>query len=179
MGTVTDNVVAIYIAITPNGMIAKQDDDTTWISEIEWGKFSRFVNDHGNMVIGKRTYEILVALNELKRPELGSIKTVVLSDTRIDIHDPSHVSVAYSPREALAQLKEFETVVIAGGGNMNSSFMREGLVDELFLDIEPIVFGSGIRVFDDAVFEANLELVDVLRYAKDGLQLRYRVKKRA
>jgi dihydrofolate reductase len=177
MGAGTDSVVAIYIAITPNGMIAKRDDDTTWISEIEWGMFSRFVNDHGNMVIGKRTYEILVAHDEFNRPELGSIRTVVLSDTRIDVHDPSHVSVAYSPTEALAQLGEFETVVIAGGGSMNSSFMRENLVDELFLDIEPIVFGSGIRVFDDANFEANLELVDVLRYARHGVQLRYRVKR--
>ncbi|MBI5016569.1 MAG: hypothetical protein HZB55_13900 [Deltaproteobacteria bacterium] len=104
MRTGKDSVVAIYIAITPNGMIAKRDDDTTWISEIEWSMFSRFVNDHGNMVIGKRTYEILVAHDEFKRPELGSIRTVVLSDTRIDVHDPSHVSVAYSPREALAQL---------------------------------------------------------------------------
>jgi len=177
MGVEKDGVVAIYIAITPNGMIAKLDDDTTWISQIEWGMFSRFVNDHGNMVIGRRTYEILVAHDEFKRPELGSIRTVVLSDTRIDVHEPSHVSVAYSPSEALAQLKEFNKVVIAGGGNMNSSFMRDGLVDELFLDIEPIVFGSGIRVFDDADFEANLELVEVLRYAQDGVQLRYRVKR--
>ena len=117
-----NRVVAIYIAITPNGMIAKRDDNTTWISEIEWGMFSRFVNDHGNMVIGKRTYEILVANDEFKRPELGSIRTVVLSDTRIDVHDPTHVSIAYSPGEALSQLEEFATVVIAGGGNMNSSF---------------------------------------------------------
>jgi len=165
---------AIYIAITPNGMIARADESADWISESEWKLFSKFVNGHGNMIVGKRTYEILLAHGEFARPELSAIATVVLSDVPLAVEDPNH-AVARSPAEAIALLEGHETIVIAGGGRMIGSFMKENLVDELYLDIEPIVFGKGITLFEGAEFEATLKLKGVQQIGENEIQLRYEV----
>jgi len=166
---------AIYIAITPNGMIARADESASWISESEWKLFSEFVNKHGNMIIGKRTYEILLEHGEFERPQLREVKTVVVSDVPLRVHDAQRIAVARSPAEAIALLRDFSTAVVAGGGELNASFMKEGLVDELYLDIEPIVFGRGIPLFREADFEASLKLLGVEHIGKDEVQLRYAV----
>ncbi len=44
--------VILYMAVTPNGMIAKKNDDTSWVSEIEWKNFSSMIKKYGNMIIG-------------------------------------------------------------------------------------------------------------------------------
>ena len=75
----------------------------------------------------------------------------------------------------LDKLKKFETVIIAGGGILNSSFLKEGLIDELYLDIEPIAFGKGINVFENEDFEANLELLETKQLSPNEIQLHYKV----
>ncbi len=164
----------IYIAITANGFIARADESADWISDSEWGLFRNFVNAHGNMIVGKRTYEILLEHGEFARSELSSIQTVVLSDVPLVVQAPNH-QVARSPVEAIEALAAYETIVIAGGGRMNGSFIRENLVDELYLDVEPIVFGKGIALFEGADFEAKLKLKSVQHIGESEVQLRYEV----
>jgi len=44
-------------------------------------------------------------------------------------------------------LRDFEEVIVAGGGMLNASFIADNLVDEICLDIEPIILGEGIPLF--------------------------------
>ena len=67
--------------------------------------------------------------------------------------------------------------MVCGGGELNSSFMKENLVDEMYIDIEPLVFGKGIKVFADAVFEKKLELIETKKFSPNEIQLHYKVKK--
>ena len=55
--------------------------------------------------------------------------------------------------------------------------MKEKLVNEIILDIEPLLFGKGIKLFADEDFEAKLELVEVKNLSKNTLQVKYDVKK--
>jgi len=84
-----------------------------------------------------------------------------------------------SPKDILALLeaKGFKTVFLAGGGQLNSSFMKDGLVDEVYFDVEPLLFGKGIKVFADADFECTLELLDTKQLNAHTVQLHYRVHK--
>jgi len=80
-------------------------------------------------------------------------------------------------KAALDILKDADEVVVAGGGKLNASFLKEGLVDEIYLDVEPIAFGKGIKLFDDEDFEVNLELIEVNKISQNEIQLHYKVKK--
>lgn len=166
--------VLLYMAVTPNGFIAKSDDDTSWISKEEWSCYSEAVRRAGNLVVGRRTYNILTKQPEFS--ELKEVRVVVVSQKNFPMKSSNHF-IAHSPREALKQLKNFKEVVVAGGGILNSSFMKENLIDEIYLDVEPILFGKGIRVFLEEDFEARLELVGTKKISNNEIQIHYRVKK--
>lgn len=84
-----------------------------------------------------------------------------------------------SPKEVLKMLEEkgFDTAFLAGGGHINSAFIKDGLIDEIYLDVEPIVFGKGIKLFADSDFEYQLEFLEVNKLNKNTVQLHFKVKK--
>ncbi|MDB4887421.1 MAG: bifunctional deaminase-reductase domain protein [Gemmatimonadetes bacterium] len=72
------------------------------------------------------------------------------------------------------------TLMLEGGGGINGSFLRAGLVDEVSLLVAPVVDGTVGRasIFDVAekgVTPQRLRLEEVERRADDMLWLRYRV----
>jgi dihydrofolate reductase len=112
------------------------------------------------MIIGKRTYEVMIENDEFNRSNLNKIKTVVLTnDTSLKIHNSEFVSVASFPQEAISILHKqgFETIMVCGGGGSNASFIKENLIDEIYLDIEPIAFGKGIHLFAESEFENEIK----------------------
>jgi dihydrofolate reductase len=88
-------------------------------------------------------------------------------------------SVAKTPKDALAILEKegFNNTLVAGGGTLNTSFMAENLIDEIYLDVEPIVFGKGIRLFRENDFEAKLKLFGTKKLSENEIQLHYQVLK--
>lgn len=155
-------------------MIAKKDDNTDWISKTEWDSYSSAVRSAGCLVVGRRTYDILTKQKGFA--EFKNVKVVVVSSKDFQVMASNHF-IAFSPKEALEKLKDFETVIVAGGGILNMSFLKENLVDEIYLDIEPIILGEGIKVFDNDDFEAKLELLGKNQLSPDEIQLHYKVVK--
>ncbi len=164
----------LYMAISANGYIAKEDDNTSWISKEEWDSYSAFVRKVGSMIIGHRTYDILTKQPEFS--ELKEVKIVVVSHENFKTLAPNHLTTR-TPQQALSLLKDLDEVVVAGGGKLNSSFMKEGLIDEIYLDVEPLVFGKGIKLFADDDFEYRLKLLDINKLNKNTVQLHYAVKR--
>jgi len=166
------------MAMNANGMIAKENDDTSWVSDTEWEGFKEFVKRAGNIVIGRRTYEVMKRGGEFN--VLGDIKVFVLThDFYIGDDNPNIIFTDQHPRDLVESIQNqgFSEILITGGGNLNALFMKEGLVDEIYLDIEPKVFGKGIKLFADEDFEADLELIDIKKFSPNEIQLHYKVKK--
>jgi len=66
-------------------------------------------------------------------------------------------------------------VVIIGGANTGQQALRSGLVDELQIDVMPVLFGGGLRMFDNVDMEAvRLEKVKVVEFGM-RTHLRFRV----
>jgi dihydrofolate reductase len=64
-------------------------------------------------------------------------------------------------------------VDIAGGASTVRQALAAGVVDELLLDIVPVLLGSGERIFD-GVTDVRLEPVEVL-HSPNATHVRYRV----
>jgi dihydrofolate reductase len=79
---------------------------------------------------------------------------------------------------ALEQAKEAaggKDVSLGGGANVIQQYLAAGLVDELQLNVVPIVLGDGTRLFDNnAGADVKLEAVRVLE-TPDVTHLKYRV----
>lgn len=164
--------VVLYMAMSTDGYIAKKNDETSWSKE-EWQSFSQFVKEAGNLVVGRKTFEIMKSGGEFKK--IGNPEVVVVSSKRIV--ESSKVEGAKSPEEAVGKLrvKGFSTIVVGGGSKLNASFMKAGLIDEIYLDIEPQIFGKGKPLFSEEEFECRLKLLGTKMLSKDTIQSHYKV----
>lgn len=166
--------VSLYMAVSTNGMIAKGDNDTSWISKEEWDSYSLAVRTAGNVVMGRRTYEIITKQPEFQ--EFKDVRVVVVSSKSFKTLNSNHIAVN-SPIKAIKSLKNFKEIIIAGGSILNTSFLGDNLVDEIYLDIEPVILGRGIKLFEDIDFETSLELIETKKLSHNEIQLHYRVKR--
>ena len=164
------------MAITANGYIAKEDNTTSWVSETEWEGYKKMMKEVGNAIIGRKTFD--VALREGDFPFEGCLNVVVTSK-RIENKWGNDVVFVKSPQEALAMLadKGFASALVCGGGVLNADFMKENLIDEIYLDVEPIILGKGIKLFADVDFETKLELIGIKNLSENEVQLHYKVVK--
>lgn len=157
--------------MTANGYIARENDDTPWSID-EWKSFAEVVGRTKNMIIGRKTYEIMKFENEFAK--IGDPFVIVITSER---KEEEGVKFEQNPINALSRMQAsgYDEVLIAGGSQLNSSFMKEGLVSEIYLDVEPLIFGKGIKLFAESDFEERLELLGVKQLSKNTVQLHYRV----
>lgn len=166
--------VILYMQITANGFIAKPDDNTDWISSEDWANYNTTVQKTGAVIIGRKTYELIA--KQTGFDDLEKVKVVVVSHNDFETVIENHLK-ASTPQQALELLKDCSEVIVGGGGTLNSSFMKAGLVDGIYLDVEPVIFGKGIPVFAPEDFECELELLETRNITKNSIQLHYGVKK--
>lgn len=81
--------------------------------------------------------------------------------------------------EAIAKAKELagSRIVAVAAGDVAGQALALGLVDEVAIDVVPVVFGSGKRYFGSVSSQHLLEDPDVVIRGDRVLHLRYRVRR--
>ncbi len=163
------------MGVTPNGYIAKEDGNSEWTSEDDIKGFFECSKKCGNIIMGKNTF--LEALRQGYFPFPEALNLVMSHDKIANIWGESVLVTSQLPWEILSTLdqKGFKEAFLAGGGALNSSFLKEKLIDEIYFDIEPLLFGKGIKVFSEVDFECELELMEVNKLNANTVQLHYKV----
>jgi len=71
-----------------------------------------------------------------------------------------------------------KNVVVVGGANVIQQCLNAGLVDELQIDLMPVLLGDGLRLFEHLETEQiRLEKIKVVEIPGGGLDISYRVLK--
>lgn len=60
------------------------------------------------------------------------------------------------------------------GGNVAQQLIALGLVDEIFIHLVPVLFGSGTRLIENLSKHVQLETIEVIE-TKEAIHLRFRV----
>lgn len=81
--------------------------------------------------------------------------------------------------EEMAKLKaqSGKNIVIMGSPSITRTFMSLGLLDELQLNVNPVVLGGGIRLFDGGEGGQGLTLVATRRFASGVVAIHYAPKR--
>ena len=159
-------------------MIAREDNSEDFISDENWDGFIATARKHGNVVYGRKTYEIVQTWEKKYLESLKGVKKIIVSrEGKMKLGgDCIH---AISPGDALQKLESegFETALVAGGSTLNAAFAKRELLDEIILNMNSVVIGKGIPVFASDTFDLQLELLDTKKITDNILQLRYKVVK--
>jgi dihydrofolate reductase len=168
--------ITIYIAASVNGFISNSRNVPDWLSaEYGQGFFERCQTAKA-VIMGKKTYDIL-APDHL--PVKADGATVVLtSHTDIAPANPTVVFTSAGPGDIVAMLekKGFSEAVIVGGASTMSQFINAGLVNDIFMVVEPILFGGkALPLVENVARDVQLKLVDSKRLNDSTLQLHYQI----
>lgn len=157
----------MVMASTVDGRIAKSSDHRVdWTSKEDKQYFVKTTKEHGVVIMGRATYDTI------GRPLPGRLNIVLTREKRDDIPGTlEHFSG--SPRELVASLEKrgYASAVLAGGANVNGQFIKDGLVSEIHLTLEPTLFGKGIGVVEGVDVDVNLALERVERLNERGAVL--------
>jgi dihydrofolate reductase len=166
--------VLLLAAMTIDGKIARGTHEVIdWSSPEDKSMFMRVSQEAGVLIMGRNTYETL------ERPLPGRLH-VVLTHRIGSQPAPEQVEFTSAPpADILADLERrgYGTVILAGGAATNRTFIDAGLVDELWLTVEPLAFGNGISLLGQTPLSLRLRLIQSEHLNESSLQLRYQVQK--
>ena len=99
----------------------------------------------------------LKTFNTIGKP-LSGRRNIVYSETIIDI--PGIETTDLKPTDLIQKLEKegVKDVAICGGSTIYTMFLKSGLVNKIYLTIEPVIFGSGIKLFNEPV-EQKFKLI--------------------
>jgi dihydrofolate reductase len=191
MGTVVmHNVVSV------DGYIADEADDVgplfEWYSNGDTalgegsGMVSRVSAEYvqpvwdsiGSTVIGRHLFDMTNGWEGT--PPAGDHVVVVSHRPKPDgWHPEASYHFVDDVAQAIAKAKELagERTVAVAAGNVGGQALALGLVDEVAMDVVPVVFGSGKRYFGSVDRQYLLEDPEVVIRGDRVLHLRYRVRR--
>lgn len=167
---------AVFLGLSVDGRIARPDGDVEWLTSRGAAAgdagFTPFVESVDALVMGRRTYEAIAAIEHwpyLERP-VHVISTTLAAD-----EDP-RIIVHSSPEAAVDALQQDgHRRVYADGGQTVRWFLAAGLVDELTLSHVPVLIGDGPSLFGPLGGDVDLEHVRTAVLDGGMVQTTYRV----
>lgn len=168
--------ISIYIAMSIDGYIARQDGGLDWLQYGHTGDedygFKKFINNIDVIVLGRNTYEVVSAFAEWPYKDK---KVIVLSRSLQAVREEAELFSGQLPELASKLHSMGCKHVWVDGGVTVSKFLEAGLVDDITISIIAKILGSGIPLFSTMQKEHNCHLVSTQSYPSGLVQLKYDV----
>ena len=171
--------VTMVSVCSADGKMTRGDDPLVqhWSSKEDFAHFMELINAHKLLVMGRKTFE---AVEPHPQPErLRVVLTSTPDDFAAAVIPGQLEFSSAAPRDLVASLegRGYDSLLLLGGGHVNAAFLQAGLVNELYMTIEPVLFGMGTPMVDGAVPNVQLQLLDTRPLNDTGtLLLHYVVK---
>jgi dihydrofolate reductase len=158
--------ITLIMVTTIDGKIARNDHQfVDWSSKEDKRLFYRLTRKAGVVIMGHNTFETF------SPPLPGRLHIVITSTTVDKTNIPGQVEyTSASPEEIVADLEArgYKEAALTGGAQVNALFLKAGLIDEISLTIEPLIFGSGLDLFRGADFNVRARLVQMEKLNDEG-----------
>ena len=169
--------VFIIAALTADGFIAKNPGQSTltWRSKGDRQFFIAKTKEARVVVMGLNTAKTS------KRPMPDRLNIIYAKSKEELPHWKEFEGWEVTQKEPSALLQElsergYEQVAICGGSTIYTMFMQAGVVDILYLTVEPVLFGQGMNIFNKEI-DAKLQLVSTQTLEDSTILQKYNVLK--
>ena len=162
--------IILMMAITADGKIAKSSDHfPNWTSKEDKKMFAKISKKHGAVIMGDRTF---FTFPKPLPERLNIVFTLLKKPPKME----NVMWVKGSLKKVLKKLEKmgYRSAILGGGAFLNTQFLKKKLIDEIWLTIEPKIFGDGLGVFGGD-FNVDLKLLDIERINEDSMVLKYKV----
>lgn len=172
--------VTIAAVISTDAKLTRGNETNihAWVSDEDQQHLHKLVEEHDSIVFGSGTYEAMGGKFNL---EPGKLRVVLT-------HDPAKYADATVPGQLefmallvtdlipLLESRGKQNLLVAGGPHMIADFLQAKLVDEIYLTVEPRLFGAGKNLLPETLLDINLQLISNKTLNDQGtMLLHYRV----
>lgn len=179
--------VQYYTATSIDGFIADANNSLDWLFQFggEPGEsYNRFIKDVGAIAMGSTTYEWVLDNEIFKDPSnpkpwfysqpcwiftTRNLRKVEGADLRFVSGDVKSVY------DEMAKAANGKNIWVVGGGDLVGQFHDQGLLDELFLGVAPVILGSGAPLLPRRIATPPMRLVSAKPIEAGFLELHYEI----
>ncbi len=151
-----------------------------WSSKEDWEFFQKLLNNNNCLLMGRKTYEAAKGFMEHKS---GRIRIVLTGNPEQFSSETLAEQLEFTREQPTALIQRltdqgYEHALLLGGAYTTTEFMKENLVDDFYLTLEPKIFGAGNSFTKDLPLDITVQLLEVTKLNEKGtLLLHYQVVK--
>jgi dihydrofolate reductase len=171
--------LSVFCGVSVDGFLARPDDTLDFLhtGEQEPHGFKEFLSSVDAVMIGRRTFEVVLKLGHLAL--YGKKPVVVLSSRQLDFSSIKGRIVEQKsgePSEIVTQLKarDFKHIYVDGGITIQR-FLAAGYIDRLVITRVPVLIGAGVALFGPVPRDIRLRHIKTHSYAGGLVQSEYEI----
>lgn len=148
----------------------------SWSSIEDQKHFFSLIKKNNLIVMGRITYD---ASRPVIKLEKGKLRIVLTRNPKKYFKKSVKGQLEFTnetPVDLVERLskKGYKNMLLVGGSIINGLFLKYNLVNELYLTIEPKIFGKGKDIIEGQLLNKSLKLINIKKINKAGtLVLQY------
>ncbi len=161
-----------------DGYIARRNGALDFLTMDKEGEaeMAGFFANIDTTIMGRKTAAVVAKMRESGEvPEMPGMATYVVSKRWKPGKREGFEVVGGSLSAFVGKLKRRagKDIYLGGGGELARSFLKEDLVDELFIGVGPMLLGDGIAGFPRQFPQRDFRLTECKSYSNGSVGLRY------
>ena len=181
--TILMQKLVYYVASSVDGFISGENDDVSGFLFTGKGveKYLQDLKDFETVIMGRNTYGFgfkFGATPGQPSPAYPDMQHYIVSKNLTFENQSPQVHVLPPDLNEITKVIQSSAtpVYLCGGGKLAGWLLKNQLIDELKIKLNPVIIGSGIKLFEDVASNYRLELLDSITYDNGLVVLNYQVK---
>ena len=166
--------IVLGVAVSLDGFIEGPNGEYDWcFTDQDYG-LSDFYKRIDTALLGRKTYEMTLAMGGNGGGGFPKLKEYVFSTTLDKVKDGVTLIKGDIKTEIEKIKKEKgKDIWLFGGAGLTTSLMNLGLIDEFSLAVHPVLLGGGKPLFNNIINRIPLTLLDTKTYSTGLVSLTY------
>jgi dihydrofolate reductase len=170
------------LAVTLDGYIEGPNGEYDWcFTDQDYG-MNEFFDRIDAMFIGRKSYEMVQQYADSNNGEIvpdGQAMTEYVFSKTLKTVKEGAVLISEDHIAEVQKIKELpgKDIWLFGGASLADALMKEGLVDEIWMSVHPLLLGSGKPLFHKQDSRTSLTLLESKTYETGLVSLRYSIDK--
>ena len=169
--------IILNVAVTLDGFIEGPNGEYDWCFNDQDYGLTEFGNRIDTLFYGRKCYEMMLTFDHKGPDPFANIKKYVFSNSITKPQDGIEL-ISGDITKQVKQVIELKNkpgkdIWLFGGADLTTSFINEGLVDEMSLAVHPILLGAGKLLFNNIKGRKSFKLTESKEYSSGLVMLNY------
>jgi len=165
--------VILYTASSLDGYIAGPNHDLDWLFDDDDYGYHSFYDSVSSTLMGNATYRLVLTFGDFPYKDKENFVFTRNSELKNNEH-VQFVSANISGFVRDLKSQQGSDIWLIGGGQVNTLFLNNGLIDEMIISVHPVILGKGIPLFPAVDEPVQFKMSTFHKYKSGLVQITYK-----